>query len=80
VFRVFRVFRCSLDMRGQLCYRCGMRSFERGSETMNGIDAAFAAIVDASYTSAEQLALALWADSMQELQERARRRGWSEKA
>jgi hypothetical protein len=57
-----------------------MQSFERGSEAMNGIDAAFAAIIDRSYTRAEQLALSLWAQSMQELQERARRRGWSEKA
>jgi hypothetical protein len=47
---------------------------------MNPIDAAFAAIIDRSYTRAEQLALSLWAQSMQELQERARRRGWSEKA
>jgi hypothetical protein len=44
------------------------------------LDAAFAAIIDRSYTRAEQLALAVWADSLQELQERARRRGWSEKA
>jgi hypothetical protein len=37
----------------------------------------FWAIIDASYTRAEQIAIALWADSMEELQARNDRRGWS---